>query len=141
MSTNQSHVISPKEGHPHTHTIVLLHGRDSTAKEFADEFFECEATTNFRHPHVDKRPLTDLFPTVRWVFPQAQNLSSERFGTELSQWFDMWTTENPQERPELQLSGLRRSVQTILKGVIAEEELIVPRDRIVLGGISQGFAT
>jgi len=140
MSATQSHIVGPKEDYPHTHTIILLHGRDSTAKEFADEFFECEATTNFKHPHVDKRLLPDLFPTVRWVFPQAETLPSERFGNEISQWFDMWTTENPQERPELQLPGLRRSVETILK-VIAEEELILPRDRIVLGGISQGLAT
>jgi len=134
MSTS-SHIISPIEGSPHTHTIILLHGRDSQASEFASEFFECEATG----PEAD-RTLTALFPTVRWVFPQAKTLRSERFDTEMSQWFDMWSLEDVQDRSELQVPGLQSSVDLIIK-IIKAEELFVPRGRIFLGGISQGFAT
>jgi lysophospholipase-2 len=60
------------------------------------EFFECEATG----PETD-RTLPALFPTVRWVFPQAKFLHSERFHIEMSQWFDMWSVEDQQERTEL----------------------------------------
>ncbi|KAK1752810.1 alpha/beta-hydrolase [Echria macrotheca] len=130
------HVAGPSEGSPHTHTVVLLHGRDSKADEFASEFFECEATG----PEAD-RTLPALFPTIRWVFPQANPLRAERFDTDdMSQWFDVWTLEDLRERSEIQISGLRASVNLLLK-TIQHEELLVPRNRIFLGGISQGFAT
>lgn len=129
------YVVGPATCHSHTNTVILLHGRDSEAQEFASEFFECEATG----PETD-RTLKALFPTVRWVFPQAKPLHSERFNMEMSQWFDMWSVEDPQERIELQISGLRSSVELIAE-LIKEEELLVPRKRIFLGGISQGFAT
>lgn len=131
-----THVVGPKEGSKHTHTIILLHGRDSQADEFASEFFECEATG----PDEEDRTLTALFPTVRWVFPQARTLRAERFDTDMSQWFDMWSLDDVQERSELQIPGLRDSVDLVIE-TIKEEERLVPRGRIVLGGISQGFAT
>lgn len=128
-------VVGPATGHSHTHTIIVLHGRDSDAQEFMPEFFECEATG----PEQD-RTLPALFPTVRWVFPQAKPLHSERFNIEMSQWFDMWSVEDQQERAELQVVGLRASVDCIAK-LIQDEELLVPRKRIFFSGISQGFAT
>lgn len=128
-------VVGPAAGHSHTHTIIVLHGRDSEAQEFASEFFECEATGS-----ETDRTLPALFPTVRWVFPQAKPLRSERFNIEMSQWFDMWSVEDQQERVELQIAGLRSSVDCIAK-LIQEEELLIPRRRIFLSGISQGFAT
>ncbi|PON22229.1 phospholipase/Carboxylesterase [Trichoderma gamsii] len=128
-------VVGPATGHSHTHTIIVLHGRDSEAQEFMAEFFECEATG----PETD-RTLPALFPTVRWVFPQAKPLHSERFNIEMSQWFDMWSVEDQQERAELQIPGLRASVDRVAE-LIQEEELLVPRKRIFLSGISQGFAT
>ncbi|KAK3334201.1 Alpha/Beta hydrolase protein [Cercophora scortea] len=141
-----SHIVDPATGNPHTHTIILLHGRDSEAEEFALEFFECEAST--QDNNVDKtndsvvsdRTIQALFPTVRWVFPQAQHLRSERFDVEMSQWFDMWAVEDPQTRSEMQLPGLKASVERLCR-VITEEEQLLPRSRIILGGISQGFAT
>ncbi|KAK4443563.1 alpha/beta-hydrolase [Podospora aff. communis PSN243] len=134
MSTT-SYIVGPTKGFPHTHTVILLHGRDSDACEFASEFFECEASGT-----AADRTLTALFPTIRWVFPQARSLRSERFDVDMSQWFDMWSLEDVQERSELQAPGLRSSVDVVIE-TIEDEELIVPRQRIVLGGISQGFAT
>lgn len=126
-------VVGPATGH--THTIILLHGRDSEAQEFASEFFECEATGT-----EQTQTLPNLFPTVRWVFPQANSLRSERFRVEMSQWFDMWSVEDQQERAEMQVPGLRSSVNMITE-LIEQEELLVPRSNIFLSGISQGFAT
>ncbi|UKZ53154.1 hypothetical protein TrVGV298_006946 [Trichoderma virens] len=126
-------VAGPSTGH--THTVILLHGRDSEAQEFASEFFECEATGT-----EPDRTLPALFPTVRWIFPQAKALYAKRFDIEMSQWFDMWSVEDQQERIELQIPGLQSSVGLIAE-LIREEEILVPRNRIFLGGISQGFAT
>lgn len=58
----------------------------------------------------------------------------------MSQWFDMWSVENPEERNELQLDGLRDSVALIVDLINTEAALVAP-ERIFLGGISQGCAT
>lgn len=133
-------VVAPQPGHKHTHTVIFLHGRDSTNEEFASELFESEASLGYRNARDDQRTLPALLPTMRWVFPAAPLLKSERFGTEMSQWFDMWSVENPHERPELQYNGLKRSVAAISE-LIRAEEALVARQNIFLAGISQGFAT
>jgi lysophospholipase-2 len=88
----EEHTVGPATNHPHTHTFIVLHGRDSTAQEFASEFFESEISPSASDPTGSDRTLQALFPTVRWVFPQAGSLPAERFeGVEMSQWFDMWS--------------------------------------------------
>ncbi|KAK2065114.1 alpha/beta-hydrolase [Colletotrichum caudatum] len=124
---------------PHTHTMILLHGRDSQAEEFASEFFESEAGEATVPPGTD-RTLPAIFPGIRWVFPEAQELLSERFNLPMRQWFDMWSVEKPEERSEIQDDGLRQSVEAI-RALLAREEALVSRSHIFLGGISQGFAT
>ncbi|KAF6802734.1 phospholipase/Carboxylesterase [Colletotrichum sojae] len=37
-----THYVEPREAH--THTVIFLHGRDSICDEFADDFFESEAS-------------------------------------------------------------------------------------------------
>ncbi|KAI1467711.1 phospholipase/Carboxylesterase [Daldinia caldariorum] len=130
-----SFVVEPKRGYEHTHTVILLHGRGSTSQEFSSEFFESEAS----EPKGQPRTLPDLFPTIRWVFPSSPLIYSTRFECMESQWFDMWSTEEPNDRPEIQAAGLRRSIEMVTS-VIAEEETKISRDKIFLGGISQGFA-
>ncbi|KAL2409332.1 hypothetical protein ABEF95_003542 [Exophiala dermatitidis] len=132
----QMAVVIQPETAKHSHTVIFLHGRDSNAQEFADEFFECEASQPLGQP----RTLPDLFPGTRWVFPTAPILHSKRFDTTMSQWFDMWSVENPDERVELQTEGLKQSIAGLAE-VIRAEESLVPRENIFLGGISQGFAT
>lgn len=137
-NTPQVHIVNPRDGHPHTHTVIFLHGRDSTNEEFAAEFFESEASEPANQP----RTLPDLFPTIRWVFPGALTLHSARFDTNMSQWFDMWSVEDPTEQAEIQHDGLRRSVQAILDVIKNEEaQLEAGLPNIFLAGISQGFAT
>ncbi|KAL0940131.1 phospholipase carboxylesterase [Colletotrichum truncatum] len=130
------HTVSPKEGHTHTHTVIFLHGRDSECQEFADEFFESEAT----EPAGQPRTLGDIFPTFKWVFPGASLIHSERFGVPMSQWFDIWSVESPSERSGLQHAGLVESVDYVLK-IVDQESAFVPCENIYLGGISQGFVT
>ncbi|KAK0619679.1 Alpha/Beta hydrolase protein [Immersiella caudata] len=128
-------IINPKSG-AHTHTIILLHGRDSTARDFASDFLESEASG----PDNTDRTLPALFPTLKWAFPQAKMLRSERFDQELPQWFDMWKTEDPMERCAMNMPGLNASIGPLVD-LIRREEEFVPRERIFFGGISQGFAT
>ncbi|KAK2028134.1 alpha/beta-hydrolase [Colletotrichum zoysiae] len=129
-----THYIEPRAAH--THTIVFLHGRDSVSKEFADELFESEAS----EPAGQPRTLLDLLPSVRWVFPGAAVLPSKRFSIEMSQWFDVWSLEEPDEQPGIQEAGLRRSIEYLIN-LIGSESALVPMEKIFLGGISQGFAT
>ncbi|KAL3299440.1 phospholipase/Carboxylesterase [Colletotrichum asianum] len=98
------HCIEPRAAH--THTVVFLHGRDSICNEFADELFESEASEPANQP----RTLPDLLPSIRWVFPGAAVTFSERFGTNMSQWFDVWSLENPEEQTDIQKAGLRRII-------------------------------
>lgn len=116
----------------HTHTIIFLHGRDSLASEFAEEFFESQAS--------DDRTIQEVFPTIKWIFPASRMRKSARFGADMSQWFDIWSVEEPEEKEELQFEGLRESVKGILS-IIKEEAALVGPERIILGGISQGCAT
>lgn len=134
------YVVEPQTSYKHTHTVLFLHGRDSTNEEFANELFESEASVGRCSVKQELRTLPALFPTIKWVFPAAPLLRSERFGSVMSQWFDIWSVENPEERHELQMPGLKQSITQVLK-VIQGEEALVPRQNIFLAGISQGFAT
>lgn len=61
---------------------------------------------------------------------------------EWSQWFDVWNTDDFQDREELQAEGLRNSVAGIRR-ILAREAMILNGrwNRIILAGISQGAAT
>lgn len=127
----QIHIVAPVEQHKYT---ILLHGRDSDASEFAKDFLESQAS--------DDRTLPEIFANVKWAFPTSKIRKSERFqGTRVSQWFDMWTTEQPDEREELQIVGLNESISDILEIIRQEIDMVGGADHVILGGISQGCAT
>lgn len=99
--------------------------------------------------------LAEIFPSMRWVFPAAKlrysarrdlQFSSSSFASALkgeeiiSQWFDVWDIQAPEEREELIITGLQESIEQIVE-VMTEEAKLVPIERIILGGISQGCAT
>lgn len=125
------HVVAPSNRH--THTVILLHGRDSTASEFASEFFESQAS--------DDLILPETFPFIRWVFPSSKLRNSTRFETTLSQWFDMWSVDHPSERREGQVEGLKESISEIIELGRSEALLVGGVEKVILGGISQGCAT
>ncbi|KAI9743255.1 MAG: hypothetical protein M1818_003101 [Claussenomyces sp. TS43310] len=58
----------------------------------------------------------------------------------MSQWFDIWSVEDPDERKDLQIDGLRKSINFIQDIIRSETSLVCP-DHIILAGISQGCAT
>lgn len=117
----------------HTHTIIFLHGRGDTGREIAETLFWSKDSS--------RRSLKEIFPTVRWVFPQAEPLWCERTRQEWSQWFDIWNTLDFTDREEMQAPGLRESVMSLRNLIYKEAQTVGGLDKVVLSGISQGGAT
>ncbi|KAH7116788.1 Phospholipase/Carboxylesterase-domain-containing protein, partial [Dendryphion nanum] len=128
-------IIHPSLGSQHTHTVILLHGRGSTAEEFATDLFAL-ATTEPTHG------LRDAFPSFRWVFPDAGERWCTSFKEKRSAWFDTYSLSDLGLRQDLQVEGLRSGIQW-LKNIIESEvdRLGGNSENIVLGGFSQGSAT
>jgi len=129
-TTVNEHVILPTS--KHTHTVIFLHGRGSTATEFESELFESQAS--------DDRFFVQIFPSVKWVFPSATPKWTETEEEVVNQWFDMKSVQHPNDCPETQKPGLRESVQMILE-VVRRESAAVGLKMVFLAGISQGCAT
>lgn len=133
-----NHIVDPQPGQPHTHTVIFLHGRGDSAKEFKRSIqYNTWADSQRQSP-------IEAFPTFRWVFPTAGLKPCERPGGPrcMSQWFDVWDHLDLALREDVQAPGLRDSVERI-RGVIADEAAALGGryDKIVLMGISQGGAT
>ncbi|OQD85013.1 hypothetical protein PENANT_c011G11094 [Penicillium antarcticum] len=125
--------IHPSQG-PHTHTVILLHGRGSNGKEFAEELFS-STTSNGKN-------LSSCLPNYRWVFPTSCDRYSTTFQEDICSWFDAYSLGNINERQELQKEGLTQSVYHIFNVIEEEANLLEGRlSHIYLGGISQGMAT
>ncbi|KAK1978308.1 beta-1,4-glucosidase [Colletotrichum cereale] len=131
MSFGPSYVIQPKS--EHTHTAIILHGRGSCGEEFAQELLASTLS--------DDCTLMDKLPGWRWVFPSSKELWSTAFQEYMPAWFEAHSLTDPTARQELQVGGLRESVDYISQ--VVEEEvkrLGGNQKRLVLGGISQGAA-
>jgi predicted esterase len=131
-------VIEPRSGHPHTHTVIFLHGRGDRASNFAKGIQYMTWSNSRRQTPVD------LLPTFRWVFPNAGQKPCARPGSlpSMNQWFDVWDHLNFKDHEDLQLPGLRDSVPRIRELIADEAARLGGRyDKIVLMGISQGGAT
>ncbi|KAK4224237.1 putative acyl-protein thioesterase [Podospora fimiseda] len=121
---------------PHTHTVVFLHGRGDTATNFQYAFTQWQ--------DAQFRSLPDLFPFVKWVFPQSEIRPLARFpGARISQWFDTWDLANLSYKEELQIEGLKESVLSVKEILEKEVEELPGKDwgRLVIAGLSQGGAT
>ncbi|KAJ5092502.1 hypothetical protein NUU61_007372 [Penicillium alfredii] len=119
---------------PHTHTVILLHGRGSDGPEFSEELFESATSTGDN--------LKTRLPGWRWVFPTARDRWSTTFQEEMCAWFDAYSLDDIHAKQDLQVAGLRESVEQILQ-ILDDEVKLLGGDyrRVYLGGISQGIAT
>lgn len=134
MSSSLSYVVHPVHGISHTHTVILLHGRGSTAKEFAEDLFSLRTKES-------RESLQEYFPTVRWVFPDAGQRWCTAFGEERSAWFDTVSLDDLALSQDLQVPGLQDSVRLTVKTILDEVEKLDGKvERVVLGGFSQGSA-
>ncbi|KAL2022353.1 hypothetical protein VTK56DRAFT_5420 [Thermocarpiscus australiensis] len=125
------HILEPQSRH--THTAILLHGRGSTGKEFAEELFESRLFSG--------KSLQEHLPGWRWVFPSSRELWSTAFQEAMPAWFEAHSLTDATARQDLQMDGIRESVRH-LTGVLDQEiaRLGGAADRVVLGGVSQGGA-
>lgn len=124
------HIIPPSKSH--THTIIFLHGRRSNGPEFANELFEGCSTAGFT--------LQEHLPTYKWVFPTTKKRYSSTFQETINEWFETVSLESPERRSDLQLPGLNEATRYIT-ALVEQESKLVPAERIILGGLSQGCAT
>lgn len=135
MGTPGALLVVPPVTHPHTHTVIFLHGRGDSARKFAEGLHYFADSRN--------RSLFEIFPNFRWVFPQAP-LSSPLClpNDRVNQWFDVWNVRDYAEKEELQAEGLKESVSYVRRLLEQEAAALGGRwDRVVLAGISQGGAT
>ncbi|KAI5363957.1 Putative phospholipase/carboxylesterase/thioesterase, alpha/Beta hydrolase [Septoria linicola] len=126
-SSTQCEIYEPISRH--THTVIFLHGRDSTAEDFAMELFESTGS--------QEQTLGEALPSVKWVFPTAPMIESARFGMSMSQWFDMCATEDPHEGEAEQ--NPTQAIDIVYTH-LSREAAIIGWSNVVLAGISQGAA-
>ncbi|RDW83958.1 uncharacterized protein DSM5745_04284 [Aspergillus mulundensis] len=138
------HIIPPHPDHPHTHTAILLHGRGSCGREFAEDLFTSHTSQGINLPTA--------FPTWRWVLPTSRVRWSSLFQEEMCAWFGAGppgrgtdglnsdTGAKHQEQEEME--GLRESVEFIV-GLVEREVGVLEgqKEKVFLGGMSQGMAT
>ncbi|KAF2028427.1 alpha/beta-hydrolase [Setomelanomma holmii] len=123
-------IVSPTA--PHTHTVIFLHGRGSDAKTFQDEIFESQDSKDAF--------FTQLFPDIKWIFPEAKKRWAVVEEEEIHQWFDIASVKDPWKNAESQREGLAESAEQIRR-IIEQEATVIDMGKIILAGISQGCAT
>lgn len=118
---------------PHTHTFLILHGREGSAQGFGPQFMLAE--------HSSGKSLRDLLPGMKFIFPTAKR---RRMAAQnrciIHQWFDIVSLKDTSRREDVQVEGLRESTASIHR-IIKKEMQYVPGSSIILGGLSQGCAT
>ncbi|KAI2617908.1 alpha/beta-hydrolase [Hypoxylon sp. NC1633] len=134
MAATSIPFITIEPSQPHTHTVVFLHGRGDTARDFADSL------SHSRDSH--RRTLVEAFPSFRWVFPQAPTRKCASLPETWPQWFDVWDARDLALNEDLQAAGLREVVPA-LRRLLADQAALLGRrwDRLVLAGISMGGAS
>lgn len=123
--------IRPHEDHSHTHTVIFLHGRNSIATKFNEELLDCQNSQG--------RHLQDIFPSVRWVFAQADEQYSESIGCEVHQWFEAPDPRDLHGKSGLQVAGLRHSAAKLIQLLKNEANTVRGLHRVVLAGYCSGF--
>jgi lysophospholipase-2 len=126
----ENHTVLPSTFH--THTIIFLHGRGSTASTFHSEVFESQDSQD--------KFFTQIFPSIKWIFPCAPKSWAETDGEEMCQWFDMVSVQRPWEGFERQRTSLEENAEQVM-GLIEQEAKQIGKERVILAGISQGCAT
>ncbi|KAI1771566.1 alpha/beta-hydrolase [Hypoxylon cercidicola] len=128
-------VVAPLDPRHHTHTLIFLHGRGDTSANMTEALLRWSRNSR-------RRSLVDVFPTVRWVFPQAEPRLVQKDGhTVWPQWFDIWNVLDMSDSEELQAPGLRDSVASVRRLVRDEARKVGGLHRVALSGVSQGGAT
>ena len=121
----------------HRTTLVILHGRGSTAEKFANPLLEHPVAALGTEP---PKPFRFYFPHTKFVFPTAPLRRAVAFKRSLThQWFDNWSLSQPELKQHLQIPGLQETSEYLHK-LLKDEINIVGEANVVLMGLSQGCA-
>ncbi|KAL0934275.1 acyl-protein thioesterase [Colletotrichum truncatum] len=128
-------IIFPPLDQPHKQTFVFLHGRGSSARNFAPPFLS--SPVGGSSTGADSKCLREALPNTRFVFPTAPRSRATIYRRSIiNQWYD-----GSGDWEETVLGHARETVDFV-HDLLQEEALLVGgADRIILGGISQGCAT
>ncbi|KKZ61687.1 hypothetical protein EMCG_03796 [[Emmonsia] crescens] len=130
--------IIPPRG-PHTHTLILLHGRGDCSIDFSTDIITAPLQFPIP-PNASRSSLPQRFPGVKFIFPGAKSSRSTAAGNILMpQWFNSVTLHPVYEREwEVARDGLRESVNYLLELVREEGRVLGGVGKVVVGGLSQG---
>ncbi|KAK1672972.1 Alpha/Beta hydrolase protein [Colletotrichum godetiae] len=129
-------IIIPPLKQPHQQTIVLLHGRGSSAKIFAPEFLSVPLDDPTTQSGLNTCTFQDLLPHTRFVFPTAPRSRATIYRRSIiNQWYDGsgdW---------EETLLGHAKETVVFIHSLIDDEAIRVGgTGKVMLGGFSQGCA-
>ncbi|KAI9832877.1 MAG: hypothetical protein M1819_003907 [Sarea resinae] len=127
------YIHNPSPDHAHTHTILLLHGRDSTGPEFCSQLLASKTSSGLSVP--------EALPHWRLVFPTSKERWSTTFEELEDVWFDIASLTDVKRKSELQVEGLRESARYLSDVLRDEIERVESSKRMIIGGISMGMAT
>jgi predicted esterase len=124
-------VVSPRD--THSRSFIILHGRGSNAFLFGLELLTTKLPSS-------SFTLPELFPCAKFILPTSRlRHSALNQRVKISQWFDIESIINPDQRQELQHEGLHDSA-TFIHEIIRQEAALVGMENVILGGLSQGCA-
>lgn len=132
MSTIPTKIIPPAASH--THTVIFLHGRGDNTPSFSKSLYRWHGSNH--------RTLFEIYPSFRWVFPQAPTRKCASSPDVMPQWFDVWNVCDFADNEELQAFGLQEVVP-VIRSIIHAEAVVLGGDytKVILAGISMGAAT
>ena len=161
-------LIIPPLKPPHKQTIILLHGRGSSAAHFGPELLNMQfppPPSNHPNPTPDQGATTPTatnlqttVPHARFIFPTASRRRATIYKRSIiNQWFDNWHVEQlvgdideddqdgeavyARSQDWLMIEGLQQTTEYLHDLLRREIELVPGGARnVVLGGISQGCA-
>ena len=107
----------------HTATLIFLHGLGDTGHGWAAAF-------NMIKPKY-----------LKVVCPTAPTAPvSLNFGMAMPSWYDIFHLDDDPSRPREDMEGVKRSAAFLSSMIEAETGPDIPRNRIMIGGFSQGGA-
>ncbi|KAM0430968.1 hypothetical protein ACHAPT_005602 [Fusarium lateritium] len=116
-------VLHPANPREHSHTVIFLHGENETARRSAERIIRATSSTG--------QTLRQEFPTIRWVFPMAQDANKK--------WFATGHRLFPDHNPIVQIEGLYINVVRIRALIDREAATLNDRyHRVVIAGFSHG---
>ncbi|KAF2024603.1 alpha/beta-hydrolase [Setomelanomma holmii] len=137
--------------HDHKTTMIILHGRGSSAEKFAEPLLTHVVSPGGTVPAASTESPADDSPTpiksfqehlpnTEFIFPTAPLRRAVVFKRSLThQWFDNWSLVEPELKQHLQAQGLRET-SVYLHDLLKDEIKIVGASNVVLMGLSQGCA-